>query len=110
MFQRNRYGKMKVVNRDDILAILRLHEADLRQYGVERLSLFGSMARGAETPASDIDLLAKYEDGRRVSLLQISGLQLLLEQMFNRPVDLAEEGMLRPTVAQNVEREAIRAF
>jgi uncharacterized protein len=33
------------MNRDEVIATLRAHEAELRAAGVERLSLFGSVAR-----------------------------------------------------------------
>ena len=39
------------------LSILRSHRDELRSYGVGRVGVFGSIARGEEWPESDIDIL-----------------------------------------------------
>jgi predicted nucleotidyltransferase len=49
------------MNRETVTATLRAHEPELKAAGVVRLSLFGSTARGAAGPNSDIDLLAAFE-------------------------------------------------
>ena len=41
-----------------VVAILRAHEAELREAGIRRLSLFGSVARGDNEADSDVDLAA----------------------------------------------------
>ena len=67
--------------------------------------LFGSYARGEETPVSDVDLLVEYDDNIGVSLLKHAGMICDLEKILNRPVDLAEDGTLRPRIAESVNRE-----
>src|SRR5438445_601024 len=52
------------MKREDIIARLRQHEADLKRLGVEHLYLFGSIARGEATEESDIDLFFDYEKGK----------------------------------------------
>jgi predicted nucleotidyltransferase len=42
-----------------VIAMLREHEAELRQLGLRSLSLFGSIARGDTETDSDIDLAAE---------------------------------------------------
>jgi predicted nucleotidyltransferase len=74
------------------------------------LSLFGSTARGDNGPESDIDLLAAFDANRRISLLDIAGLEMDLSEMLGRRVDLAEEGTLKSRVQKSVEAEAVRAF
>jgi hypothetical protein len=75
-----------------------------------RLSLFGSTARDTAGPESDIDLLAAFDEGRRLSLLDMIGIENKLADLLGQPVDLIEEGTLRPRVRQSVDREAVRAF
>ena len=61
-----------------------------RKYGVSRLELFGSAARGDFDPAaSDLDFLVDFEDrGWRGSSTRYFGLLHDLEDMFGRHVDL----------------------
>src|SRR5271155_3559881 len=44
------------MDREQVIATLRAHEAELRAAGVERLSVFGSVARGDQTESSDVDV------------------------------------------------------
>src|ERR1035437_8441589 len=48
----------------------------LKAAGVVRLSLFGSRARGDRRPDSDIDLLAAFDQTRRISLLDVAGIEI----------------------------------
>jgi len=65
------------MDREHVIATLRAHESELRAAGIIRLSLFGSTARGDYGPDSDIDLLAAFDDTRRISLLSIESFQPL---------------------------------
>ena len=71
---------------------------------VVRAWLFGSFARGEETPLSDVDLLVQYdEDG--ISLLKHAAMICELEKILDRPVDIVEEGTLRPRVRESVNQD-----
>jgi UTP:GlnB (protein PII) uridylyltransferase len=48
---------------EQVIATLRDHAAELRQAGVRHVSLFGSLARGEASPASDIDLVVELDRG-----------------------------------------------
>jgi uncharacterized protein len=98
------------MNRAAILERLRTHERELREAGIVRLSLFGSAARGEAGPESDVDLLAAFDQNRRLSLLDLVGIELHLTDLLGVRVDLSEEGTLKPRVQQTVEAEAVRAF
>lgn len=103
-------GKIEAMNRDDVIDTLRGHEAELRAAGVVRLSLFGSTVRGEAGPDSDVDLLAAFDASRRISLLDMAGIEIKLSEMLGRKVDLIEEGTLKPRVQAAVEGESVRAF
>jgi predicted nucleotidyltransferase len=98
------------MNREAVIAALRAHEPELKAAGVVRLSLFGSTARDATRPDSDIDLLAAFDNARPLSLLDVIRIENQLADLLGQPVDLIEEGTLRPHVRRNVDREAVRAF
>ena len=66
--------------------------------------LFGSFARGEETPLSDVDLLVQYdEDG--ISLLKHAAMICDLEKLLDRDVDLVEDGTLRSRIKENVNQD-----
>lgn len=98
------------MNRATVIATLRAHEPELKAAGVERLSLFGSTARGAARADSDIDLLATFSDARPLSLLDVIRIENQIADLLGQPVDLIEEGTLKPRVRRNADREAVRAF
>jgi predicted nucleotidyltransferase len=98
------------MNRHAVIAALRAHEPELKAAGVVRLSLFGSTARDAAGPESDIDLLAAFDEARPLSLLDVIRIENQLADLLGQPIDLIEEGTLKPRVQQNVDREAVPAF
>ncbi len=98
------------MNREQVIATLRAHQQELQQAGLVRLSLFGSTARGDRRPDSDIDLLAAFDETRRLSLLDVAGIEIRLSELLGQTVELVEEGMLKLRVQKSVEAEAVRAF
>jgi predicted nucleotidyltransferase len=64
-----------------------------RRYGVKRLEVFGSAARGSDFDPrkSDLDFLVEFEQRSDLpSLEQFFGFAEALEQLLGRPVDLVE--------------------
>ena|SRR5438552_2524649 len=98
------------MNSEQVIAKLREHEPELRAAGVLHLSLFGSTARGDHRPDSDIDLLAAFDETRRISLLDVAGIEIQLSSLLGQAVELVEEGTLRLRAQQSVKAEALRAF
>ena len=72
---------------------------------VLRAWVFGSFARGEETPESDLDLLVDYDHSSNVSLLDIVRYKKQLEKLIGRDVDLVENGYLKPFAVPSVERD-----
>jgi predicted nucleotidyltransferase len=95
---------------DRILTILRSHAPELQAAGLAHLRIFGSVARGEATPQSDIDLLADFSPGTRVSLMTLSGLRLRLTELLSAEVDLSTTNALKESVRAHVDREAVLVF
>ena len=76
---------------EQVIATLRAHEAELRQAGIRRLSLFGSVARGDAQPDSDVDLAAELDPNARIGLLALGALERRLGELVGRKVDLLAE-------------------
>ena len=72
---------------------------------VMRAWVFGSFARGEETPESDLDLLVDYDNSNNLSLLDIIHYKNHLEGLIGREVDLVENGYLRPFAVPSAERD-----
>ena len=72
--------------------------------------LFGSFARGEETPDSDVDILVEFDQNARVSLMKHAGMILDLEQELNRPIDLVVNGTLMPFAVESAERDKILIY
>jgi predicted nucleotidyltransferase len=98
------------VNRDEILARLRAHEQELRALGVQEIALFGSVARGDDTPQSDVDMLVSINPEAELSLLGMVRIERRLRELAGRDVDLVEREMLRAPVMEEIAQEAVRAF
>lgn len=77
----------------------------LQRHGVVRASVFGSVARGEDTPESDIDFLVEFEDGR--TLLDLSGLRLDLQELLGRKVDVATPRSLHPKLEHQILGEQV---
>jgi predicted nucleotidyltransferase len=76
------------------------------EHGARDVRIFGSVARGEERDGSDVDVLVALEPGR--SLLDLARLELQLERLLGRSVDVVTEAGLREPVRTAALREAIR--
>jgi len=80
------------------------------KYGVRRLRLFGSAARGGfNENSSDLDFLVDFlEEGNKGIADRYLGLAEDLERSYNRPVDLVTSRSIRnPYFKRNVEKTAL---
>lgn len=69
--------------------------------------MFGSVARGAAGPESDLDLLLLVEFEREWTLLNLAALQIVLESPPDCRVDVVTERGLRQGIRDDLVREAI---
>ena len=72
---------------------------------VSKAWVFGSFSRGEENPLSDVDLLVRYDENARISLLKHAAMICELEKLLGRSVDLVQEGTLRPRVRERVNQD-----
>ena len=67
--------------------------------------LFGSFARGEETPNSDVDILFVPDKTQHFSLFTMGGMYEDLKELLNRNVDLVTEPSLSSFARESVERD-----
>jgi predicted nucleotidyltransferase len=97
------------MTRDDIIAELLRHRAELEAEGVAHLYLFGSFARGDNGPTSDVDLF--FDPGKAdFSILDYAGIVETAKDILPFKADLHHRGSLRPRVRARAEADAVRVF
>ncbi|MDR1098063.1 MAG: nucleotidyltransferase family protein [Tannerella sp.] len=75
------------------------------RYGITRIGIFGSVARGEQTENSDVDVCIEAPS---MGLMSLSGLYLELEELFGVPVDVVRMNRyMNPQLKQRIEKEAI---
>lgn len=90
--------------------VLRLIDKDrvrLREWGVVRIAVFGSFARGEQRPDSDVDVLVELD--HPIGLFEFMDLQQHLETLLGRRVDLATPEMLHRAMKEQILLECIDA-
>ena len=95
-----------VATRDEITARLQEMRQQLDSLGVASLALFGSAARDALGPASDIDILVEFQGRPRFDAFM--DLKFALEARLGRRVDLLTPGALRPAMRAALARDLLR--
>lgn len=99
------------MSRNEVIQKLKQHEAELRAAGIVHLHLHGSYARATQIePSSDVDLIAEFDSAKRLTLLDLVGLENRLHELLGVRVDLSDATMLKEPVRQRAQREAVLAF
>ena len=87
----------------DILEKLKQIKPELlKKYGINKIALFGSHARGDFKDNSDVDVVIM--DMKKKNLLTISKAQFFLEEKLNKNIDLGHFDSLRPLIRKEVEK------
>jgi predicted nucleotidyltransferase len=73
-----------------------------KKYPIRKLSLFGSVLRDDFRPDSDVDVLVEFEPEAKISYFDLAGMQIDLEEILGRPVDIGTPDMLSTYIRMNV--------
>jgi hypothetical protein len=94
------------MNRNDILTTLtRFRDLKRDEFGIVRIGVFGSVARGEITEASDIDVVVELD---RPDLFTLVGIKQELEELLHRPVDVVRyRERMNSYLKRRMEQEAI---
>lgn len=91
-----------------VIRALRAHADELRELGVERLSLVGSVARGEAAADSDIDFAFAFKKDMKASYFDHAELKAFLEDCLTPyQVDVAPWKDLKPAVKKEMAVDAI---
>jgi uncharacterized protein len=98
---------VKNLNKDTIISFLRTNKSRLEtEFGVTKIALFGSYARGDVSVDSDVDLVIDTKD---LSFKTRCRLKRFLEANLNKPVDLCYFKGMRSFIRHAIEKELVYA-
>ena len=72
---------------------------------VQKAWLFGSYARGEETPESDVDILVEFSKDADIGMFEHARMILALEKLVGKDVDLVPEGTLLPFAERTANQD-----
>jgi hypothetical protein len=89
-----------MITKNDILTKLKeLKPILYRNYSVKEIGLFGSFSEGDFSEESDIDILVELE---KPIGWKFFSLELYLEQIFKRKIDLVTKNALKDQIKDNI--------
>ena len=82
--------------------------SEIRSFGVRRLALFGSQARGEATAKSDLDFVVEFQPGEK-TVDRYMDLMDYLEALFGCEVDLVPAETIKPRLKKAIEHDLVYA-
>jgi uncharacterized protein len=94
------------MEKDDIIQKINAEMPNLKEkYQVEKLGVFGSVARGENTTKSDIDILVEFKNP--VGFFHFIKLENYLSQILGRKVDLISKKALKAAIREDILKELV---
>jgi predicted nucleotidyltransferase len=87
------------MNKEEILQSLNENSHIIKGFGVPKLGLFGSYARGDEKQTSDTDFLVEFE---KKTFNNYMDLKIFLERLFDCKVDLVIADAVKPRLRRPI--------
>ncbi len=98
------------MTRDEIIAKLREAAPALKAEGVTGLAIFGSRARGDFRQDSDLDLLVEVAPDSRFSLLNLIGVEHIVEDTLGLPAQATMRRSLDSRMAERIRDDIFEVF
>jgi len=77
----------------------------VKRYEVQKAAIFGSFVRGEQRDDSDIDILVEFKDRENKTLLDLIGLELELQEVLNRKVEVLTYRSIHPLLKDYILKE-----
>ena len=95
-----------VKGRDEVMKMIQANRDGIRRFGVRRLGVFGSAARGTAGPESDLDFLVEFEQKSFDAYME---LKAYLEDLFGSRIDLVLADSIKPRLKEKLLQETVYA-
>jgi predicted nucleotidyltransferase len=94
------------MTKEDLLKFISSHKDEFRwTFGVRRIGLFGSCARGEMSEGSDIDIVVELD---KPDLFYLIGIKQTLEEAFGRRVDVVRlRDTMNGSLRRRIQRDAV---
>jgi uncharacterized protein len=96
--------------REEIIATIRKNAAAIKAEGVTKLAIFGSRVRGDNRPDSDIDVLVEVEPDASFSLLNLIGVQHIIEDATGLHAQATMRRSIPPRFAERIADDIVEVF
>jgi predicted nucleotidyltransferase len=97
------------MERSEVIAKLKQHEAELKRLGVEHLYLFGSTARGEARADADVDLFFDHPEGS-LGLFELMDVKDTAARILGRKTDIMTRRSFHPVLRERIEASALQVF
>jgi len=81
------------INKQEVINKLEENRDKIREFGINKIGLFGSILKGKQKRGSDVDILVEFNN---LTFNNYADALILLEKIFKKKVDLVIESGLRP--------------
>jgi uncharacterized protein len=98
------------MTREEIIATIQNNATALRAEGVAKLAIFGSRVRGDNRPDSDIDVLVEVEPDASFSVLNLIGVQHIIENATGIPAQATMRRSIPPRFAERIADDIVEVF
>lgn len=90
--------------RRQVIEILQAHQDELRQFGVKKISLFGSVARESAGSQSDVDMVVDFSP---ITYRRFIALKAFLESILGRELDLLTPAAVQGRLKEEIEKDLV---
>ena len=98
------------MTREEIIESIRNNAAAIKAEGVTKLAIFGSRVRGDNRHDSDIDVLVEVEPDASFSLLNLIGVQHIIEDATGLQAQATMRRSITPRFAERIADDIIEVF
>jgi hypothetical protein len=98
------------MTREEIIATIRKNAEAIRAEGVTKLAIFGSRVRGDNRPDSDIDVLVEVEPDASFSLLNLIGVEHIIQDATGLPAQATMRRSIPHRFAQRIADNVVEVF